>query len=79
LNGIKHELNFIDYFSNPLEIMAYAYCFILLSYDESLGYKPNGQFDSEFELNADKIYKSIGGEVLDIFNHYCKEYKRIIN
>jgi hypothetical protein len=77
LSGIPHEKDFTIYFSNPSEIMAYSFCFVLLQKDKNTGFDINGYFDSEFELNVNKIYESIGGGILQQFNEYCSKYSKV--
>jgi hypothetical protein len=79
LSGIPHEKDFTIYFSNSSEIMAYSFCFVLLQKNKDAGFDINGNYDSEFELNVNKIYESIGGDILQQFNEYCSNYSKVIN
>jgi len=75
ISGIEHEENFRDYFTREYEIMAYAFSYILIQKSPRAKIKQDGTLcDSEFEENADKIYKSIGDGYYDRFLHYCDEY-----
>lgn len=59
--GSSEEHKKKHYYNRPTEIMAYAY-------DTA-----NGVDSSKNK----KIYKDIGGEVHDLFQHYVREYKNL--
>ena len=58
----SEEYKMAHYFNRPPEIMAYAY-------------------DSVMNVNRkenDRIFKKIGGDVYDLYNHYKEEYKKVL-
>jgi len=77
LDNIEHKREFIDYFSLDHEIMAYAFSFVLIQKKPESIINLNGGEETEetiYEENADKIYKSIGGEVNEKFEIYLEKY-----
>ena len=80
ISGIEHQENFRDYFTREYEIMAYAFSYILIKKSPGAKIKQDGTLcDSEFEENADKIYKSIDRGYYDRFLYYCDEYLKVKN
>ena len=68
LPKLSHQFNTSEdykkknYYNRPPEIMAYAY-------DASMGVNTK---------LADRIYKEIGGDVYDLYQHYKQEYKNTL-